>query len=175
MKNLLVIYPDYKGATYGTGILFKEGVADRNEANIVLSKEVLTATNHTGNFKEISGGVIQKGEGGSFPPVPPTKSEQLPWLDHFLADSSLFTTTDSGPVAIAGENIEEQVKYALAEGVNSLSEILTKTGLNAEDSKNCSQKIRSGGILLWIKIDDEFAEPAQNLSKKASADPIFIA
>ncbi|MFW6245131.1 MAG: hypothetical protein ACOC36_04510 [Fibrobacterota bacterium] len=172
MKNIWAMFPDYDMARYGTGTLFKENVADRNDANVIVHARILSESPSTGNFKEISGEAIQKGEGGDISDLPQMKSEQLPWLDHFLADCTIVNMSDSGSVGFAGERIEGYIKSALVEGKGSLGPILRKAGLAGGDYSQFIDRIKKGGVLFWINVEDEKVDQAEELLKKSKADPI---
>ncbi|MFP4164813.1 MAG: hypothetical protein ACLFVE_12590 [Chitinispirillaceae bacterium] len=174
MKNVWTIFPDYDLARYGTGTLFKEKVADRNDANVIVHAKILTESPSTGNFKEISGDAVQKGEGGDISELPQMKSEELPWLDHFLADCTIINMSDTGSIGFAGEKIEGFIKGALVEGKGSLGPVLRKAGLAGGDSSEFVSKISQGGVMLWINVMDDKIPKAEELLKKSKAEPIRI-
>ncbi len=174
MKFLWTTFPDYDLARYGTGLLFKEEVVDRDDSNVIVTSKVLSEGPSTGNFKEIAGGALSKGEGGDLSKLPQMKSEELPWLDHFLADCTIVNMSDAGSVGFAGESIEGYIRSALVEGKGSLGPVLRKAGLPEGEASQLISRIRQGAVLFWIKIDEQQIPKTEELLKKSKADPVYF-
>ncbi len=179
MKWILGVYSNYESIKRGAGLLFKEKVAPRGSANIIISESVLEKEVLPGrgaDFREITGDTESKAAAGKTPDVKvPLKEEQLAWIDHFLADKKSISFHDSGTVYIAGEMVLQYAEKSIPEGSGRISDVFIKAGFKESDASVISGMLKKGAAVLIVNTDEKQIAQAENLFRKGNADPVFIA
>jgi hypothetical protein len=177
VKWIFGVYSTYEAAKRGAGLLFKERGVSRGSANVILSEGTLQNTTLTGSdFREITGDTKAKPAAGDALDIKPSfDTEELAWLDHFLAGKKVITFRDAGPVYVAGETILSYIEETVSEKTGGgLTDVLTRIGLVSQDALIITEKLKNGAILLWVRTEDDMTGHAEELMRKGKADQIIV-
>lgn len=178
MPWIFGIYPNYEQARAGSQLLLKEKVANKSAMNVIITENVALTTKGQSQgayFREITGGdAQQEGFPGNISSVQPLDTEQLPWLDHFLADRISVSFADVGAVICAGNLIQRHVQEAISSGATSLAEVIKHAGVTHDSVQSLIQGIQRDGILFWIPTAKGQINRTSELMRANDADPVIV-
>jgi len=152
MKTLFWLFTDYREARTAVRTLLDNGF-DLEKMNAIMTDSA--AKDVTGiNWKAAA--VQVSGEVGD---------EELQGLDRMLAGERPVTTPDAGEILAAGELATITANSASSPGddVHGLHAALVDIGVTPDAARDFVDGLAGGGLLLWLRTEDERAGEARSL------------
>lgn len=175
MKTLIGIYSGYNQARIGLGSIFKENLADRKSANVLILEQVVVNTIKEGrgaDNKEIAGDIREQGWGAGQIDIKELKPEQLSWLDHFIADHKCLSFAEIRHLCYSGNYLSQIIQQSIANGNNSILSILKSTGIQDYKAQIAVEKIQQGCVFFWITTEDNKLDDLIQLLKNTNGELI---